>query len=125
MTEALRSFGFEKIISVDSLAEVLKVLSSESLDWIITSAFLDGKVNLLQLLRLIHKEPELHKLKVSVFLADEELFVLNRAFALGLFTWHSRPFNKVSFTEEIDKVNQQLTAKKKNGYVRISQREIA
>lgn len=114
MTEALRSFGFEKIISVDSLAEVLKVLSSESLDWIITSAFLDGKVNLLQLLRLIHKEPELHKLKVSVFLADEELFVLNRAFALGLFTWHSRPFNKVSFTKEIDKVNQHLTAQKKN-----------
>ena len=107
MTEAMRELGFSNLRSVDSLAEALTILAAEPLDWIITSFFPEEKVNALHILELAKNE-SLRKLKVSLFAAESERTFLTKAFELGLFTSHEKPFNKDSFKSNIADVLKSL-----------------
>jgi CheY-like chemotaxis protein len=114
MSAALRELGFNRVMSVDSVTEALNILAAEPVDWLITSLFPDGKVNGLQVLKLARQERRLQNLKVTFFLSEEERFVLSKAFALGLFTWHAKPFNKDQFSAEMAGVVKQLEANRWN-----------
>lgn len=104
ITSVIRELGFNQPISLDSLSGSLDVLSAESIDWMIVSTFADDKINLLQLLKLLRDEPQLRNVKVSFFASDDEREFLAKAFSLGLFTAHTRPFNKDSFKQEFSNI---------------------
>lgn len=101
MTSVLRELGYDKVTSVESLSEALNILAAESIDWLITSLFTDAKVNALQVLSLARKQPKLENLKISLFATEEERDFLLKAYSLGLFTSHPKPFNQESFKAEI------------------------
>jgi CheY-like chemotaxis protein len=110
MVASMRGLGFENLTSVSSLSEALSVLATTSIDWLITSFFVHEKANALQLLKLARQEADLAQLKVSVFAADTEVDLLPKAFSLGLFSCHKKPFNKDSFTSEMQGVLERLEA---------------
>lgn len=108
MTEAFRELGFSNIRSVDSLTEALTVLAAEPIDWLITSLFPEDKTNALHILDIAKNDPGLQKLNTSLFVAEAERSFLPKAFALGLFTCHDKPFNKDSFRSQIETVLKSL-----------------
>jgi CheY-like chemotaxis protein/TolA-binding protein len=110
MVASMRGLGFENLTSVTSLSEALSVLATTSIDWLITSFFVHEKTNALQLLKLARQEPDLKQLKVSLFAADNEADLLPKAFSLGLFSCHKKPFNKDTFTSEMRGVLERLEA---------------
>ncbi len=101
MTASLRELGFENVTGTESLAEAVNILEAEPVDWLITSAFLDGKANVLQLLKLAREVHSLASTLVSLYTAEEELYILPKAFSLGLFSNHLKPFNKDSFQADM------------------------
>jgi len=108
MAGAMRELGFDKITSVDSLAEALNIIATDPIGWLITSIFPDTKVNALQILKLARQQQQLQNLKVSIFAAEEEQPLLPKAFSLGLFSCHGKPFNKDSFQNEMAEVLKSL-----------------
>lgn len=108
MTECMRELGFKNIMSIDSLAAAMSILETEHIGWLITSVFPDGDVNVLQILKIASQAPHLQKMKVSVFATEEEQGLLLKAFLLGLFTCHEKPFNKDSFLSQMTAVLQSL-----------------
>lgn len=99
MTSALRGLGFTNVIGVASLTEAMGHLAQGKVDWLITSLFPEDKVNALHILQIVRDSDDLKKMVVSLYVTDAEHVFLPRAFALGLLSWHAKPFNKQNVEE--------------------------
>jgi len=108
MSAGLRKIGFTNVVASASILEILPLLKTQKVDWIITSALIKSKANVLQLLKLIIAVTQLRELKISVFVEPDESFILLKAFSLGLFSWHQRPFNGESFDAVVALIKKQM-----------------
>ena len=114
MTAAIRAFGFNNVMSIETLTDALDVLATQKVDWIITSCFSDGEKNALQLLRLLRTEPSLKKIHVSLLVGEDEQILLPKAYSLGLLSDHKKPFNTEAFSNEIKTLLEKISAQKGN-----------
>lgn len=99
MTSELRALGFANTMAVPSLSEAMPMLIAEPADWLITSLFTEERVNALHMLTLSRQQPDLARMRLSFWVSETEDIFLPRSFALGLMSWHRRPFNKQSFNQ--------------------------
>lgn len=105
MSDVMRtSLGYENVEAMSSVADALKYLEVEKANWIILPLLSDQPVNALHLLRLCTEHQELNHLRVSLYIGQEESFVLPTAFSYGLLSYHNKPFTKESFVEDIKKL---------------------
>lgn len=120
MADTLRSqLGFELAEGRSSILEAMQHLETEKADWIIVPLSAEQPANAIHLLKICSEHPQLKRTRVSVFLDQEEQYVIPLAFSLGLLSWHSRPFTKDTYGEElktlflrmeIDQFKDQITA---------------
>lgn len=102
LSETMRlALGFENVQAMSSIADVLKYLEVDTVDWIITPVMSDQPVNGLHLIKIISEFPELKNVRVSFFIEQEEHYILPSAFQLGLLSWHKKPTIKDALKEEI------------------------
>src|SRR5688500_5663353 len=85
MSSSVRSLGFSNVIGAQSLEEAIGIMSGNSIAWLITSLFQEDKVNAFHILQVAQDKEVFGDLRVTLFVAQNELQVLPRAFSLGLF----------------------------------------
>ncbi len=120
MADTLRSaLGFEMAEGRSTILEAMQHLETEKVDWIIIPLSADQPANGMHLLKVCSEHPQLKKTRISIFLDQEEQYVIPLAFSLGLLSWHSKPFTKDTYGEELktlflrmeqDQYKDQLTA---------------
>lgn len=98
LLSVLRGFGYEQVVAVAALDEVLDMMAKSKVDWLITSAYVDAKVNALHILR-IQNAP-----LISLCYTEQESSIVDRAFALGLFSSHRKQSAKEAFRAEMDQL---------------------
>ena len=111
ISELLRERGFADVQAVPSIKEALAVLESEPVSWVLSSMFAEQDINLLQLLNMICRTPQLSSLRVSAFVDESELSLLPTAFEQGLLSYHLKPFNKEKLKNEFDNLLSDFEAK--------------
>jgi tetratricopeptide (TPR) repeat protein len=110
MAETLRStLGFELAEGRASIAEAVQQLETEKVDWIILPLGADQPVNAIHLLKICSENPPLKTTRVSIFVDQEEEYVLPLAFELGLFSWHIKPFTKETYSEELKQLLAEMS----------------
>jgi tetratricopeptide (TPR) repeat protein len=102
LNQDLRGRGYQDVIGVADLSEVVMVLESQPVHWVITPPFLDAKVNIFQLLKLASEEIAYVDLRFSLIL-DERMDpnLLSKAFDLGLLSYHDRMHSKLDIEIEL------------------------
>lgn len=110
LSEVLRNLGFENAQAVGSLKDTIGLMEVEPVDWVITPLASDEDVNALQLLEMILSHEEIHHVRVSLLIEEDEMEVLPCAFSQGLLNWFIKPFNKDSikqaFNEFLTRIEQ-------------------
>jgi CheY-like chemotaxis protein len=105
MADVMRSgLGYENVEGLASVNDTIKFLEVDRAHWIILSLFADQTTNAMHLLRLCTEHSELKNVRVSLFVDEEETYVLPTAFAYGLLSCHKKPFTKDTFDEELKKL---------------------
>lgn len=115
LTDAIRSLGFNDVTGVPTIEDAIAVLQREPIDWLVTTLKNEGesKFNSLQILREVTNLPELKQLRVTLWLGDDELFVLRQAFEMGLISYHLKKNSKQEVEEEF---KQLLDLYEKSGW---------
>ncbi len=93
ITATLKELGFKSVTGVGDISELVPILqesisSGSRPGWILTSMFIDGKVNALQLGQLISSTPELNDVAWSFIATREEDYTIPLALERGLLSWH-------------------------------------
>ncbi len=88
-----KELGFKSILGASEISEVVAILqdsisSGKPPGWILTSMYLDGKANALQLLQLLNSTPDLKQITCSFITAADEDFTIPLAVERGLLSWH-------------------------------------
>jgi len=112
--ECVKGFGFTKVQGLATVKDALEQLEVEPCDWIITSLNSDQPENAMSLLKLCTMHTELRGTHVSFLLTDAEKVCLPAAFALGLVSWHRKPFTKDSLTQDLGDLLKLFEAKNWN-----------
>lgn len=102
INQDLRARGFSDVLGVADLSEVVTLLEAESIHWLITSPFIDAKINIFQLMKLASDDIAYVDLRVSLILDEkmDELY-LSKAFDLGLLSYHDRMQTKADIEIEM------------------------
>lgn len=110
LTKTLRESGIPTVHSVPDLQAANEILEVEQVDWLWSTLYRDGDINLFQVLDLICATPDLKGTRCSAFFgADEQDFILS-AFEFGLLTWHKLPTTVAETTSALAAA-QQLCAR--------------
>lgn len=97
----LRGRGYQDVLGVADLSDVVALLETQIIHWVITPPSLDGKNNVFQLLRLATEELTFVDLRISLILDDPmEPYLLSKAFDLGLLSYHERMKTKIDIDIE-------------------------
>jgi tetratricopeptide (TPR) repeat protein len=101
MNAELRGRGYQDVLGVSDLSDVVALLESQSIHWVITPPSLDGKNNVFQLLKIASEEMAFVDLRVSLIL-DEPMdpYMLSKAFDIGLLSYHERVKTKIDIEIE-------------------------
>lgn len=111
MSDVVRTgLGFETVEGRPNVQELLQYLEVDKADWVILSLMADQLVNALHLLKLCTETPELKGVRVSLFLEDDERYVVPTAFELGALSFHHKPFTKETLGEELKTLMARLEA---------------
>ncbi|RZA16141.1 MAG: hypothetical protein EOP10_25115, partial [Proteobacteria bacterium] len=102
LNSELRSRGYQDVLGVADLSDVVSLLEAQTIHWIITPPFLDGKNNVFQLLKLATEDMTFLDLRISLIL-DEPMdpYLLSKAFDLGLLSYHERMKSKLDIEIEM------------------------
>ena len=100
IVEVLREAGFRPQ-STPSLDDAVNMLGSAHYDWIIAGIDSGKNVQPRDLLLFAIKHPELRNLSISLMIDEQHLESMPDLFALGLLSYHVRPFTKASFATEV------------------------
>jgi tetratricopeptide (TPR) repeat protein len=102
LSETIRqALGFESVESMSTIADVLKFLEVDKVDWIITPLSADQPANALHLLKIVSEYPDLKNVRVSLLLDPSESYVIPAAAELGMLSWHKKPTIKDAVKAEI------------------------
>lgn len=115
MVSVLRGLGFENVITVASIDEVIAHRARSPIDWLVTVLFQSEPTNPLQLLRRGREGDQTwREMLISLFVTQEEMTVLSWAYAHGLLSGHAAPFNASQFQETIDSILHHVDDEKLN-----------
>ncbi len=102
LNQDLRGRGYQDVLGVSDLSELVSIMESQPVHWIITPPFLDAKVNVFQLLKLASEEIAYVDLRVSLIVDDKmDPYLLSKAFDLGLLSYHERMQSKLDIEIEL------------------------
>ncbi len=102
LTETIRqALGFESVEAMASIADVLKFLEVDKVDWIITPLSADQPANALHLLKIVSEYPDLKNVRISLLLDPTENYVIPAASELGMLSWHKKPTIKDAVKAEM------------------------
>lgn len=111
MADTIRTtLGFESVEGKASIQDTLQFLEADRVDWVILSLSGDQPVNALHFLKLCSEHADLKHVRISLCLEENERYVLPAAFELGLLSWHPKPYNKDSLSEEMKQLQTVLEA---------------
>ena len=110
VSDVIRSLGFESVEGRGSIADLIEHLEIDEADWVIVPLMGEETVNAMHLLQVVTATPELKNTRVSFLLEEQEHEVLPTAVELGLFSWHTKPFNKESLTKSFTELIETLEA---------------
>ncbi|MBC7530791.1 MAG: hypothetical protein H7318_04370 [Oligoflexus sp.] len=97
----LRGRGYQDVLGVADLSDVVALLETQVIHWVITPPSLDGKNNVFQLLRLATEELIFVDLRISLILDEPmEPYLLSKAFDMGLLSYHERTKTKIDIDIE-------------------------
>ncbi|MBC7660069.1 MAG: hypothetical protein H7249_10200 [Chitinophagaceae bacterium] len=97
----LRGRGYQDVLGVSDLSDVVSLLETQLIHWVITLPFLDGKNNVFQLLRVANEEMAFVDLRISLILDDPlDSFLLSKAYDMGLLSHHDRMKSKLDIEVE-------------------------
>ena len=93
ITAIFKELGFKSILGASEISDIVAILqesiaSGKPPAWILTSMYLDGKANALQLQQLLNSTPELKQIACSFITTAEEEFTIPLAVERGLLSWH-------------------------------------
>ena len=94
VVKILRDCGAKDIQSMDGLAHFYPYSAAHKIDWVFTTLQADTPENGLKLLKKANLHPHLRSLRVSLFLDDLELDVVDTAFEWGMVSWHPLQFTQ-------------------------------
>ena len=115
MSDTLRKVrNFEVIESRSKVNDALEYLEADVADWLLLPLAADQPVNALHILKLCTETPSLRHTRISLFLSEEEYFVLPKAFELGCLSYHTKPFTKDTLTAELTNLFSVLEAQQSN-----------
>jgi CheY-like chemotaxis protein len=113
LVDILRELGFSSVECFGSISDAHNYLEIEKVDWIILPLYANEPVNALQTLKLNTCFSELIGTKVSLMLDDSDQWVLEKAFELGMFSYHKRCTNRDELQSELQSL---LTNLEKNSW---------
>ncbi len=102
LNQDLRSRGYHDVLGISDLSELLVLLETQSIHWVITTPALEAKVNAFQLLKLASEDIQYIDMRISLLL-DEKIdpLLLSKAFELGLLSYHERIQSKLDIEIEM------------------------
>jgi CheY-like chemotaxis protein len=113
LKRALVEAGFKKIYLANTVLEGLNTLSQQKVSWVITSLFPGQRFSAWHFLRLPFELEKFRQTSTSVLLSAEEQELIPSLYAMGMASFHLRPFTYNSFKAEVDRLEIQLQAQKK------------
>ena len=114
MADAVRSIGFANVEGKASVEDALAHLEVEHADWLILPLKADAEVNAMQLINLCSQVPLLKKVRISLFLEEDERYVLPSAYEAGILSHHAKPITKESLATELTALMERLEQTKWN-----------
>lgn len=110
MSSVFKDFGFPNVMAIEKYEDVLSLIASEKVGWIVGGPGLSTNPNLMHILSLTATHPALRDVLVSSFLEEEEKVILPKAFEMGLLSYHPKNFTPAAlaadFSELFDGLDQ-------------------
>lgn len=92
-TEAIKAMGYVHVTYVTSGKDALRYLSTNVVDWVVTTFTVDADLNALALLDLILREKTLNHIRCSIIIDPEVDYPnLPLAFELGALSFHHKTY---------------------------------
>ena len=98
----LRARGYSDVTGAPDIGTAVQFIENGDLDWLITPVGASDPVSALQLLKNISEHLCDHDVFISLLVSDEERPFLDRAFELGLLSYHVNVQTKDQIQKEFD-----------------------
>ncbi len=98
----LRARGYTDVTGAPDIATAVQFIENGDLDWLITPVGVSDSVSALQLLKDVSEHLSDHDVFMSLLIAEDERHYLDRAFELGLLSFHTDVQTKDHIQKEFD-----------------------